>query len=79
MTTRAHTRIRVSPVRACVRATARRTNVRKQAAIMMMESGGAPDPARSSENVKAALGEAPPVPPQVKEKLTFNSVFPLAY
>jgi len=57
-----------------------RTNVRKQAALSMVDPALAIDPARTSENVKAALADSEvtgPAPPVVKPKLTLENVFPL--
>ena len=57
-----------------------RTNVRKQASLTMVDPGAAVDPARSSENVKAALTHSddnPMAPPQPKTKLTLANVLPM--
>ncbi|KAL1496603.1 hypothetical protein AB1Y20_014207 [Prymnesium parvum] len=56
-----------------------RTNVRKQAALSMVDPSLTKDPARTSENVKAALSSAEimgPVPKASKQKLTLQKVFP---
>jgi len=53
-------------------AAAMRTNVRKQASLMVVDPELSQDPARSSENVKAALTHAEetgPAPPRPKGKL----------
>ena len=57
----------------------RRTNVRKQAALSMVDPSLTLDPARTSENVKAALSDSAvtgPAPPVPKEKLRLEHVFP---
>jgi hypothetical protein len=56
-----------------------RTNVRKQAALSMVDPALSQDPARTSENVKAALADLEvtgPAPPIFKEKLQLRNVFP---
>ena len=59
-------------------AAAMRTNVRKQASLQMVDPTGAVDPARSSENVKAALSHSDitgPAHAYVKPKLTKSHAF----
>ena len=62
-------------------AAAMRTNVRKMAALSMVEATeGAQDPARTSENVRLALSSSDitgPAPPAIKLKLTAKNSFPM--
>jgi hypothetical protein len=62
-------------------AAAMRTNVKKQASLTMVAPGDAVDPARSSENVKAALSHSDitgPAHAYVKPKLTLRDALPNA-
>lgn len=59
-------------------AAALRTNVRKQASLQMVDAATAVDPARTSENVKAALSHSDitgPAHAHVKSKLTRSHAF----
>ena len=57
----------------------RRTNVRKQASLSMVDPASNQDPARTSENVKMALSDSQitgPAQPRPKQKLELQDVFP---
>lgn len=56
-----------------------RTNVRKQAALSMVDPSLTQDPARTSENIKSILTDSEvigPAPKVYKPKLTLDNVFP---
>jgi len=62
-------------------AAAMRTNVKKQASLTMVDPASSVDPARSSENVKAALSHSDVTGPAhgfVKSKLTLKDALPTA-